>query len=82
MIDAAALAAAKPGVVLVNTARGAIVDLDALHAALKRGQVGGAALDVLPQEPFDQAQPLIADWLCARTMDRGSLGSEPARRLL
>ncbi len=77
MIDGAALAAAKPGVVLVNTARGAIVDLDALHAALKRGQVGGAALDVLPQEPFDQAHPLIADWLAHEPWLEGRLALSP-----
>ena len=77
MIDAAALAAAKPGVVLVNTARGAIVDLDALYLALKRGQVGGAALDVLPQEPFDEAHPLIADWLAREPWIEGRLALSP-----
>lgn len=51
MIDAAALAAAKPGLVLINTARGPIVDLEALHEALRDGRVGGAGLDVLPREP-------------------------------
>lgn len=62
MINAATLAAAKPGLVLINTARGPIVDLDALAEALRTGQIGGAALDVLPKEPADPAHPLIKAW--------------------
>lgn len=65
MIDTAALAAIKPGAILINTARGTVVDLDAVWAALESGHLGGAALDVLPKEPPDPAHPLIAAY-CAK----------------
>lgn len=51
LIDAAALAAMKPGSYLINTARGGIVDHDALASALRSGHLAGAGLDVYPQEP-------------------------------
>jgi D-3-phosphoglycerate dehydrogenase / 2-oxoglutarate reductase len=51
LIDAARLAVMQKGAVLINTARGAIVDLDALCDALEAGRLGAAALDVLPIEP-------------------------------
>lgn len=50
LINAAALAAMKPGVMLVNTSRGAVVDTRALIAALKRGHVGSVGLDVYEEE--------------------------------
>jgi lactate dehydrogenase-like 2-hydroxyacid dehydrogenase len=51
LIDARALAAMKPGSYLINTARGGIVDHDALADALKSGHLAGAGLDVYPHEP-------------------------------
>ena len=59
LINAKTLAAAKKGIVIVSTARGGCIDLDALHQALRSGQIGGAALDVLETEPADPAHPLI-----------------------
>lgn len=50
LIDPAALAAMKPGVMLINTSRGAVVDTRALIAALKRGHVGSVGLDVYEEE--------------------------------
>jgi phosphoglycerate dehydrogenase-like enzyme len=55
MIDADVLRKAKPGLVIVNVARGALVDEDALADALDAGVVGGAALDVRVAEPPDPA---------------------------
>lgn len=62
LAGAAFFAAAKPGMVLVNTARGGVVDLDALYAAMRDGRVAGAGLDVLPTEPADLRSPLLRDW--------------------
>lgn len=53
-IDAEAIAAMREGVRIVNCARGELVDLDALLAGLESGRVGGAALDVFPEEPFTE----------------------------
>jgi glyoxylate reductase len=51
LIGAAELEAMRASAVLVNTARGAVVDADALAAALERGAIAGAGLDVYPNEP-------------------------------
>lgn len=51
MVDAKVLSRARPGLLLVNTARGGLVDHEALLRALKDGPLGGAALDVYPKEP-------------------------------
>ncbi len=59
MIDAQVIGAMKPGSYLVNTARGAVVDVDAALAALERGTLAGLALDVLPIEPVPPDSPLI-----------------------
>jgi (S)-sulfolactate dehydrogenase len=55
LLDAAALGLLPTGAVVVNTARGGILDEDAVVAALRAGRLGGAALDVFAAEPVDPA---------------------------
>jgi len=59
IINAESLSWAKDNLILINTARGPLVDIDALHAALKSNQIAGAALDVLPSEPPVPLHPLF-----------------------
>ena len=74
MVNREALAAANPDLLLVNTARGAIVDVDALCDALEAGRIAGAALDVLPEEPIPQDHRLLravregAPWAVGRVV--------------
>jgi glycerate dehydrogenase len=60
LIGARQLGLMKPDAVLINTARGALIDSQALADALHAGRLGGAAIDVLPQEPPVDGNPLLA----------------------
>jgi phosphoglycerate dehydrogenase-like enzyme len=80
LINAEALAKMKPGAILINTSRGAIVDEPALVAALRSGQLGAAGLDVFAHEPVTADNPLLGlnnvllsphvSWYTADTMTR------------
>jgi D-3-phosphoglycerate dehydrogenase len=61
LISAAALRAMKPSAVLINTARGGLVDEAALADAIRAGEIAGAALDVLATEPPAADSPLLGD---------------------
>ncbi|TPE51431.1 NAD(P)-dependent oxidoreductase [Amaricoccus solimangrovi] len=61
VLGAAEIAAMKPGARLLNLARGEVIDLDALTAALARGHLAGAAIDVYTHEPPDRSHPIFAD---------------------
>ncbi len=60
MIGSDALARMRRGALLINAARGEVVDVDALAAALREGRIGGAAVDVFPVEPAGGAQPFAS----------------------
>ncbi len=60
LLDTRRLSLMKRDAILINTARGALVDLEALAAALRAGRLGGAAIDVLPAEPPVSGSPLFA----------------------
>ncbi|MDE0160148.1 MAG: hydroxyacid dehydrogenase [Acidimicrobiaceae bacterium] len=59
LLDGAALAAVKPGAIVVNAARGSLIDSAAARAALDDGRLGGLGLDVYDQEPPPPDHPLI-----------------------
>lgn len=80
-LGAAELAQVKPGVVIVNTARGGIVDETALTDALRDGRVGAAGLDVFDDEPPAANNPLLAFDQVLLSPHIGGLTAEGAERL-
>ncbi len=62
LMGASQFAAMKPGGIFINIARGGLVDVDALHDALKSGHLAAAGLDVLPKEPPVPSPALIEAW--------------------
>lgn len=80
-LGAAELALVKPGVVLVNTARGGIVDEAALANALRDGRVGAAGVDVFDDEPPAPDHPLLAFDQVLLSPHIGGLTAEGAERL-
>jgi D-3-phosphoglycerate dehydrogenase len=75
LLDAEALAGAKPGVRIINCARGGLIDEAALHDAIRSGHVAGAALDVFAEEParasplFELEQVIVTPHLGASTAE-------------
>ncbi len=92
LIDEAAIERMKPGAVLVNTARGRVVDEKALVSALARGRLRAAGLDVFAREPIEPDNPLLnldnvvltphVAWLTADTLERSlAVALDNCRRL-
>ena len=79
LLDRAAFARMKPGAVVINTARGGLIDETALAEALASGQLGAAALDVFEEEPY--RGPLLKCDNAILTSHIGSLARESRQRM-
>ncbi len=81
LIDADALSAVKPGMILVNTSRGRVIDEEALIDALQTGRIEGAALDVFAAEPLPASHPLTGMENVILSPHIGALTREAGDRL-
>ena len=92
LIDAGRLARMRPGSILINTARGGLIDQPALTAALRSGPLGAAGLDTFDPEPPNPADPLLhlpntvltphVAWITTGTFNRSlTLAAENCRRI-
>lgn len=81
LINGAALAAMKPGAILINASRGGVVDEDALAGALRSGALGGAMLDVFENEPLAAGSALAGAPNLILTPHIGGLTRESNRRV-
>jgi phosphoglycerate dehydrogenase-like enzyme len=81
MIDSRMLAGVKPGMILVNTSRGKVVDEEALVDALQTGRIGGAVLDVFSAEPLPFGHPLAAMDNVVLSPHMGAMTREAGDRL-
>lgn len=81
LVDANVLTQMRPAALLINTARGAVVDTAALTAVLQAGRLGGAALDVTDPEPLPPDHPLFACERCILTPHIASRTAGGLRRM-
>jgi D-3-phosphoglycerate dehydrogenase len=81
-LDARRIGLLKPGAILINTARGALLDEAALVAALEAGRIGHAGLDVFKDEPLPPAHPLTRLPNVTLTAHAAFATSEASERLL
>lgn len=79
MVDAEFISQMKDGAILINTARGGLIDENALAEALKSGKLAGAGLDVLAQEPPGADNPLVRLYNCYITPHIGFIPVETRR---
>ncbi len=81
LIGARELAKVKPSLRLINTARGDLIDIEALVRALDEGRLSGAALDVFPQEPPDVSSAVLHDGRIIVTPHLGASTAEAQERV-
>lgn len=82
MVDTAFIEQMKEGAILINTARGGLIDEEALAAALKTGKLAGAGLDVLSKEPPEADNPLIGLPNCHITPHIAFIPVETRRKII